>query len=543
MIEITIYCLISNLMFYSYGHFLKFKKFSNKIENINNRSIVGCIFLSFIGLFANFFIPLDQIFNTLLLIIGIIFLIFKKKNWKKKEIYYIFLSSFIATILIIYSNVNRPDAGLYHLPYVSNLNENKIIFGLANIHFRFGTASIMQYLSAINNNLVFGDIGIVIPLASIVSFFIIYFFNNVLKIFTQIDKITLSNIFSLFIIIFIAYKINRYSSFGNDAVAHLSLFFLVSKLLENKKTNLSFIYLIAVFAFVNKITMIIVLLIPFIIFIKNYKFKNLKLIYSISSFLIFFWIIKNIIVSGCIIYPLKQTCFEKLKWTDIKEIQLENTSGEAWSKDWPNRINKNITMQKYIKGFNWVKSWRESHGKVFFNIIAPYLVLILFLNYLLIKKNNLKRVINFNINDNFKTLFLISIFGTLLFLTKFPLYRYGYSYLITSLILLILYFSRKFEIEKLTIISKFVFLICLITIVGKQTLRYAKNYNSEFLWPRIYSFETNKKMMAKEVTYLKDFKIYIAENVCMYSKAPCTNYSLKEINLVKKNNYYFVNLK
>ena len=141
-----------------------------------------------------------------------------------------------------------------------------------------------------------------------------------------------------------------------------------------------------------------------------------------------------------LIYPLKQTCFEKLKWTDIKEIQLENTSGEAWSKDWPNRINKNITMQKYIKGFNWVKSWRESHGKVFFNIIAPYLVLILFLNYLLIKKNNLKRVINFNINDNFKTLFLISIFGTLLFLTKFPLYRYGYSYLITSLILLILYF-------------------------------------------------------------------------------------------------------
>lgn len=543
MIEITIYCLISNLMFYSYGHFLKFEKFRNKIENINNRSILGCIFLSFIGLFANFFIPLDQIFNTLLLIIAIIFLIFKKKNWKKKEIYYIFLSSFITAILIIYSNVNRPDAGLYHLPYVSNLNENKIIFGLANIHFRFGTASIMQYLSAINNNLIFGDIGIVIPLASIVSFFIIYFFNNVLRIFTQIDKITLSNIFSLFIIIFIAYKINRYSSFGNDAVAHLSFFFLVSKLLEKRETDLSFIYLIAVFAFINKVTMIIVLLIPFVIFIKNYDFKNLKLIYSISSFLIFFWIVKNIIISGCIIYPLKQTCFEKLKWTDIKEIQLENTSGEAWSKAWPNRIDKDITMQEYVKKFKWVKSWRESHGKVFFNIIVPYLVLILFINYLLTKKNNLKRVISFNINNNFKTLFLVSIFGTLLFLVKFPLYRYGYSYLITSLILLILYFSRKFEIEKLTRISKFVFLICLISIVGKQILRYTKNYNSEFLWPRIYSFETNKKIESKEFTYLKDFKIYLAKDVCMYSKAPCTNYSLKEINLLKRKKYYFINLK
>ena len=169
--------------------------------------------------------------------------------------------------------------------------------------------------------------------------------------------------------------------------------------------------------------------------------------------------------------------------------------------------------------------------------------MILFINYLLTKKNSLKRVINLNINNNFKTLFLVSIFGTLLFLVKFPLYRYGYSYLITSLILLILYFSRKFEIEKLTRISKFVFLICLISIVGKQILRYTKNYNSEFLWPRIYSFETNKKIETKEFTYLKDFKIYLAKDVCMYSKAPCTNYSLKEVNLLKRKNYYFVNLK
>ena len=30
--------------------------------------------------------------------------------------------------------------------------ENKIILGLTNIHFRFGTISIIQYLSAIYNN-------------------------------------------------------------------------------------------------------------------------------------------------------------------------------------------------------------------------------------------------------------------------------------------------------------------------------------------------------------------------------------------------------
>ena len=97
---------------------------------------------------------------------------------------------------------------------VSFLNENKIIFGLSNIHFRFGTVSIIQYLSAINNNFIFKDIGIVIPLASIVTFFIIYFFNMVLKIIKDSDNISHANIFALFIVIFISYKINRYSSFG-----------------------------------------------------------------------------------------------------------------------------------------------------------------------------------------------------------------------------------------------------------------------------------------------------------------------------------------
>ena len=55
-------------------------------------------------------------------------------------------------LTISYDGTYRPDAGLYHLPYISILNENKIIIGLSNIHFEFGHVSILQYLSAIYNN-------------------------------------------------------------------------------------------------------------------------------------------------------------------------------------------------------------------------------------------------------------------------------------------------------------------------------------------------------------------------------------------------------
>jgi len=526
MIKIIIFSFITNLMFYSYGHLLKNKKSSNKIESYNQISILGCILISFIALFINFFFPLNEIFNTILLVLGLIFFfLIKRVNLKKKEIYYIFLTSLVTTTLLLYSNVYRPDAGLYHLPYTNFLNEHKIIFGLSNIHFRFGMISIMQYLSAINNNILFKDIGIVIPLASLVTFFIIHFFNSTLEIFKK-NKTSLKNIFSLFIIIFISYKINRYSSYGNDAVGHLSFFYLISIMLSAKKKDLNFISLIAVFAFLNKPTMIVILLFPLLIFIKNYNIKNLRLIYSLSSFLFIFWILKNIVITGCAIYPLKQTCFNNLSWTNIEEIKQESTSGEAWSKAWPDRRNNKISMDDYNKNFNWFLSWKDNHGRYVLKILTPYLMTLLIILYLLRKEKNSQNNILLEKDIYFIFALTVSIIGCILFFIKFPLFRYGYSYLISSIILAILAITKNFSEIKLIKISKIIFLICLFVILGKQGLRINKNLDSTFLWPRIYSHVTNDRINPRKIQLHKKFSAYQYDGLCMYSKSPCSTYRL-----------------
>lgn len=526
MIKIIIFSFITNLMFYSYGHLIKNKKNSNKIESYNQISILGCILISFIALFINFFLPLNEIFNTILLVLSLIyFFLIKRVSLKKKEIYYIFLTSLVTTSLLLYSNVYRPDAGLYHLPYTNFLNEHKIIFGLSNIHFRFGMISIMQYLSAINNNILFKDIGIVIPLASLVTFFIIHFFNSTLEIFKK-NKTSLKNIFSLFIIIFISYKINRYSSYGNDAVGHLSFFYLISIILGSKKKDLNFISLIAVFAFLNKPTMIVILLFPLLIFVKNYNIKNLRLIYSLSSFLFIFWILKNVVITGCAIYPLKQTCFNNLSWTNIEEIKQESSSGEAWSKAWPDRRNNKISMDDYNKNFNWFLSWKDNHGRYVLKILTPYLMTLLIILYLLRKEKNSQNNILLKKDIYFIFALTVSIIGCILFFIKFPLFRYGYSYLISSIILAILAISKNFSEIKLIKVSKIIFLICLFVILGKQGLRINKNLDSTFLWPRIYSHVTNNKINPRKIQLHKKFSAYQYDGLCMYSKSPCSTYRL-----------------
>ena len=67
----------------------------------------------------------------------------------------------------------------------------------------------------------------------------------------------------------------------------------------------------------------------------------------------FSWIIKNILISGCVIFPISFSCLENLSYVNIGEIKNFEISSESWSKDWPNRADKNIKMVNF-KDFNWI---------------------------------------------------------------------------------------------------------------------------------------------------------------------------------------------
>ena len=123
-------------------------------------------------------------------------------------------------LLIIGSNVYRPDAGLYHLPYINILNNEKIIIGLSNLHFRYAHASILQHTSAILNNFVIGINGIVLPSALIFSAILVNFISRTFNLI-KLNKYNIEFYFLIFVQIFMFYKMNRYSEYGNDTPSHL----------------------------------------------------------------------------------------------------------------------------------------------------------------------------------------------------------------------------------------------------------------------------------------------------------------------------------
>ena len=438
------------------------------------------------------------------------------------------------------SNVNRPDAGLYHLPYISILNEYKIIIGLNNLHSRFGHTSIVQYLSAINNNYFFKENGIIIPLASIAALYYIYFLNEVLEIYKKKTQINLNSLFSLSILIYISFKIMGYDGFGNDAIAHLSLFYLISYILkiQKKNFNLTYILLISVFIFLNKSTMIVVFIIPIYFFFYKYKF-NLKKIFTptlfFSIFFLLLWLLKNLIVSGCAVYPVIMTCVEYLPWLNINSTKEYNVASEAWSKAWPENDNEKLSMEIFISNFNWVNSWSKKHLIYIINIILPY-ILIMFLMFLSLRIS-FKKTKNEKVTIKLSKFYFVAVFtcliGSVLFFVKFPLYRYGYSYIICLIIFIFIYlFKEKICKKNIIKISKIIFFVAIISFIGKQGLRLINNYNLNYInkpWPRIYSFDSNQKISSKKYNIKNNFYYYLSVNgECMYSSPPCTNFKIDE---------------
>ena len=129
------------------------KKTINKC--IFEEIIFGLIIISLIALTINFFLPLSPNLNTLIFFLIILSAFLKKNLFKdRKEVLTIFLISCLSSLFLLFSDSYRPDAGLYHYPYIKILNEEKIIFGLSNLHGRFALTSILQYQSAFFNNFI-----------------------------------------------------------------------------------------------------------------------------------------------------------------------------------------------------------------------------------------------------------------------------------------------------------------------------------------------------------------------------------------------------
>ena len=553
MFNIFLLSILATLIFSPIGILVNKKELSVKInyENLSRILIYSLIIVSFISLTLNFFVPLNKSINTIFLIIPLLVFIYHKNFFFNfRFLKFAILIALIVFLLITKSNTYRPDAGLYHLPFISILNNEKIIFGLSNFHFRFGHISIVQYTSAIFNNHIFLTNGIVLPVALLYASVIINFLSQI-KDYIISKNISFHLIFLVATSIYILGKMNRYSEFGNDTPTHILFLFLISEILKNNfNHNFSRIrnfFLLSIFITMNKIFFILSIFLP-LLFLKKNFFKvvlNGKIFFILLFFIL--WTIKNIIISGCIFYPIKTTCISKLPWVNIYEAKIVSDESEAWAKSWPGHDSSKgaISHSDFNKEFYWLNTWIKNNGFKSFKIITTYLLILITFSLLTYKnKNNLNNFSKLNIK-NIKLMILFLIVATLIWFLKAPDYRYGTGYIVSLIALifsLITYKNLNKNFSKFSIIFIAISFSIFLIKNSKRIIIDNVNYiNSP--WPKYYSHSDDNIYKKPQKMIINGKNLYFSrKNLCMYGLAPCSGIKNK-FKIIEKSNYIFFVIK
>ncbi len=552
---ITSYLIISCT--YGYGKFFQSKilKINDKLNNEFSPIIFGYFFIQIITVFLNFFLPLGLIITSLISVIGICLFFYKNYNIKRLLILFTIIS-LISTILIFRTNLNN-DFSLYHGPFLSIISDNKIIFGLNNLHFRFGHISAQQYYEVIFANYLFPEIGISVSIAALFSSFIVFSLYTISKSSNYLNKT-----FLYLVILYFLLRAYRFSEFGNDLIPNLICIYIIYiyiYLFDNKKklneTDVQNIILtIIIFCSIiifSKLTLIVFILLPIILIIKQKIifriFKDLRIVIPIIFVALF--LSKNLINTGCFFYPVTDNICIDTKWSSKKinthsNSNIRSLQSEAWSKAWPerNKIQYKEYSETYIKNFNWLDSWMKKHFYVVLKNISIFVIFISFLFVTHVVKGFQKNDLLKQNLKNIKFPVMITAIGILFWFLKAPIYRYGFAYIIGFFTLLFgVFLFQKKNLYKVKIFK--VFLILAITFFTLKNIIRINNSENLNIVDLSYKSKKNinyniKKLNNIEIRYTKDGTCYLGTPIC-------TNFpeTLKEITIKEIKGYKFILLK
>ena len=375
------------ILLFGRGTVLFFNKSLNK-NNSNEKTlfnipihyfyvIIGLFYVGNLTFILNFFINTNSLIYQVLLLLIILF------NFLQRiKVRFNFLSLFnfilLPSILAIstFEMGLAYDAGLYHLNNQLWIRESNLPIGFYNLHYRYGFSSIIEYISA---NFWLDDKYYLlhyVNLSFIASFLGIISYN----IFKNKSGFLKSS--SYFLILFgildnFGFSGGRNGFFDIEAVTkqdtpfailfYLSNIFLIYRLINKNlsKSELFYLSIIILFSIEMRIFGAGTLFLYFIVLLVN-KPLSINKIYPILPTVLIgsLWLLKNVLISGCLFFPVNLTCLNNLSWYSknsalyemdvIKDFHLGYYFGTpilSWFSDWYSKEINSVVLRNFLLSF------------------------------------------------------------------------------------------------------------------------------------------------------------------------------------------------
>ena len=472
------YILIINSIIGIGYFFAKIISLDNQNYNYGYIGLLGIFGSIIISYFSHYFVAHNYYHNSIFILFGFsFFLFFISREKNKYEIIKLNLL-FVILFICLFIYKNHDDFSYYHFAYINYLNNKSLIIGIGNFNHGFRTQSSIFYLNSlfflpIIKNYLFNVGALMIMGFSLFSLIKILEKNSLKKKFNQVFFL------STYSIIFILIFFYRIAEHGTDRSAQILTFLLIIELYfffnYSKINSKNLSYLIILFTLIISLKAFYILYLLFLIplffhliFLKRHSeiiliFKNN--LFKLAIFLLINIFIVNFFNTGCLIYPVYQSCFENFLWSiPVSEVNSMNNWYELWSKSGANPNFRIDNPEIYISGFNWIDRWFDEY---FFTKVSDFLLgnILLIITFIIFFKINFKKKPTL-----FGNFYILSILILLLieWFYNHPSLRYGGYSIITLLIItpISIYLGKNDKVSlDNTVIKKTKVLIITATLI------------------------------------------------------------------------------
>lgn len=324
------------------------------------------------------------------------------------------------------------DTGLYHAQSIRWIEEYGVVPGLANLQARFGYNSAAFALTALYSMKdVFGQsLHATAGFLALISSFLTL---DLYRIFSD-KKIRLSDFARLGLIFYLSVIFSEMMSPASDYYAQLLLFdILILWLVEDERQKeadiqnpapYGLLCILLVYAMTIKFSvapLLLLVLKPAVLLIWKKDIKQIA-VCLVSGFLTALpFFIRNIIISGWLIYPSAIIDLFFVDWKIPKgQVQYDAMEIGVYGKGIRDVTQKDMPISEWCP--NWFEGLK-SLEKLF--VLATAVMIVVYILYLLALICKKKRV-----DWNFALVFGVFTVGTVFWFFSAPLVRYGYAYVV-----------------------------------------------------------------------------------------------------------------
>jgi hypothetical protein len=417
------------------------------------------------------------------------------------------------------------DEGLYYLPLINLIKEFGMLLGSGNIYFHHGLNSSWFVLAALFKFDFLKGHAFPVINTLLIMLSLAYSLRGVLALSHK--KITIENLYATILLPFLLLIMTSWGllSWSPDLPV-IILILLMPYMLLPKSNNPMFLYGLSIFLFTIKLSALPIILITawssYKLLKKNFNLKTILILLGIGSIIVLPWLVRNIVTSGYLTYPIHNLDLFNVDWKVPKAIatyMIDNTRGWA-------RIKGLQMPEVQTLGFyNWFTHW------FFQNIFsieldALFLATLIFLSSAWSLRKTIKKI------PHYPLLLSTFILGVVFWFMSAPETRYGLGWIcgLASLLILPVCLQTLLIIQKKYMApAQWAYVIfCLYAILfGKIPI---DDFNESLLqrtWqlPQYPIPQTEKIILSDQVTFLK----LKQGDQCWETNMPCAAQNLIQL--------------